>query len=168
MTPEHCSRSLPDGSSTRQVCDCTCHAGSPASTRRLTVAPAQPTTCEAAAAFSATAAHPAGVFSHMSPLSLTSLSSCMGSHQKNSTPLCRKQEAYDSVRGWPFGAAEAIEATQSSDITRGRLGDRWVKEYVPRTSSERTPRLPSAASMEGLPSRRWRHSACWRVRWRRL
>lgn len=43
-----------------------------------------------------------------------------------STDDDRKQEAYDSVRGWPFGAAEAIEATPASDITRGRLGDRWA------------------------------------------
>jgi len=43
-----------------------------------------------------------------------------------STDDDRKQEAYDSVRGWPFGAAEAIEATPASGISRGRLGDRWA------------------------------------------
>jgi 2-polyprenyl-6-methoxyphenol hydroxylase-like FAD-dependent oxidoreductase len=38
----------------------------------------------------------------------------------------RKQEAYDSVRGWRLGAAEAIEATPAADISRGRLGDRFA------------------------------------------
>mmetsp|Transcript_4027 Transcript_4027/g.11681 ORF Transcript_4027/g.11681 Transcript_4027/m.11681 type:complete len:463 (+) Transcript_4027:130-1518(+) len=37
----------------------------------------------------------------------------------------QKQEALDSVRGWPFGVPEAIAATSLSDVSRGRLGDRW-------------------------------------------
>jgi hypothetical protein len=42
----------------------------------------------------------------------------------------RKQEAYDSVRGWRLGAAEAIEATPAADISRGRLGDRCMSSCL--------------------------------------
>lgn len=45
-------------------------------------------------------------------------------------PHDRKQEAYNSVRDWRLGAAEAIEATPAVDISRGRLGDRYTLSSV--------------------------------------
>lgn len=43
-----------------------------------------------------------------------------------SSPEDRKEEAYDMVKGWPFGVSEAVAATAAADVSRGRVGDRWT------------------------------------------